>query len=164
MAEVFGFVVPRRGGQAEPLAHEAVVVGDGFQAIPVGVQAEAHAAQDEDLPQVHAGAAGGLFAGEDFGFEQGKDLGLERGVPPEPLQAGEAGGPFVAALEGQANLFDGRDVPFGLSLEMLAPGGECLAIGSSKWPERSNKVDTFERPTLRDPQCPRGHPAFYDRH
>ena len=61
MAEHFGLVSPRRGGQTQHLAHEGVVVGDVFHAIPVGVQAAAHDAQHEDLPQVQAGAARGFL-------------------------------------------------------------------------------------------------------
>ncbi len=38
-----------------------------------------HDAQDENLPEVHLGATGGLLAREDFGFEQGGYLRLERG-------------------------------------------------------------------------------------
>jgi hypothetical protein len=74
------------------------------------------------LPEVHAGAAGGLFAGQDFGFEQSEDLSLERGMHPEPLQPRQDRRQFVAALERQANLFDGRDLEIGLSLEGVADG------------------------------------------
>ena len=61
MAEDFGLLAPRRGGHAQHLAHEGIVVGDVFQAIPVRVQTQAHDAQHQDLPQIHAGAAGGLL-------------------------------------------------------------------------------------------------------
>jgi hypothetical protein len=122
MAEAFGVLTPQRGGHAEHLAHERVVVGDMFQPIPVRVEAEPHHAQDEDLPEVQAGAAGGLLAGEDFGFQQGEDLGLERGVRPNPLEAGQNRGPFGAALERQAHRFDGGDLEIGLGLEGVAQG------------------------------------------
>jgi len=143
VAKPFGLVVPRRGRQAEHLAHERVVVGDVFQAIPVGIQAEAHDAQHEDLPEIQAGAARGFFAREDFGFQQGEDLGLECGVHPDPLQAREVGWQFVAALERQANLFDGCDLQVGLELEVMTHGGECLKIGSPKPRQRSKKGQTF---------------------
>ena len=128
MAEQFGLLIPRRGRQAQHLAHERVIVGDVFQSIPVGVQAQAHDAQHEDLPQVHARATGGFFAGEDFGFQQGKDLRLERWVHPNPLQASQHGRQFVPALERQTNLFDGRDLEIGLGLEMMAHGGDRLRM------------------------------------
>ena len=98
------------------------MIGQVLHPIPIHVQAQAHDAQDEDLPEVHAGAAGGLLAGEDLGFEPGEDLGLERGVHPNPLQPREDRRQFVAALERQANLFDGGDVQIRLALEMMAHG------------------------------------------
>ena len=85
-------------------------VGDVFHSIPVGIQSQTHDAQNEDLPEVHAGATGGLFAREDFGFQQREDLRLERGVHPNPLQARENGRQLVATLQRQTNLFDGRDL------------------------------------------------------
>jgi N12 class adenine-specific DNA methylase len=72
------FVVPKR-----------IVVGDVFQAVPVRVQAQAHDPQHQDLPQIHAGAAGGLFARQHGGFQQGENLGSQRGMHPEPLQPGQ---------------------------------------------------------------------------
>jgi hypothetical protein len=53
------------------------------------------------LPEIHAQAAGGLFAGEDFGFEQGENLAFERGVTPQPLEAGQEGRELVATLGGR---------------------------------------------------------------
>ena len=133
----FGLVVPRRGGPAGHLAPERVVVGDGFPAIPVGIQAEAHDAQHEDWPQIQAGAARGFLARKDFAFQQGEDLGLECGLQPDPLPARENRRPFVAALARQANLFAGCDLQLGLGLEGRVPGGEGLPIGSPKRPKRS---------------------------
>jgi hypothetical protein len=78
-----------------------------FEAVPVGRQAEAHDTADEDLPEVHAGVAGGLFAGADLGGEQGENLGFEGGMCPEPLEAGQEGWELVATVERQVNLFDG---------------------------------------------------------
>jgi len=123
VAELFGGGAPGRGRQTEHLAHEQVVVGDVFEAVPVGVQAQAHGAQREDLPEVQAGTAGGLLAGEDFGFQQGEDLGHERGLRAEPLEPGEDRRQLVAALQGQGNLFDGGDVKVWLGGETLARKG-----------------------------------------
>jgi hypothetical protein len=80
--------------------------------------------QDEDLPEVHPGATGGLFARENFGFQQRENLGLERGVHPDPLQTGQDGRQLIAALERQPNLFDGRDLQIRLGLEGMAHSGE----------------------------------------
>ena len=125
MAKPFGFVGPRGGRPAQHLAHEDIVVGHMFQPIPVGIQAEADDAPHEDLPEIHAGATGGFLAGEELGFQQGEDLGLEGRVHPHPLEAGEERRQFVPALARQANLFDGRDLQFGLGLKVMAQGGEC---------------------------------------
>ena len=148
MAEDFGVLAPRRGGHAQHLAHEGIVVGDVFQAIPVRVQAQAHDAQHEDLPEVHAGAAGGLLARQDRGFQQGENLGLERGMHPEPLQPGQDRRQLVAALERQANLFDGRDLEIGLGLEGVAHGGRTKAnvAGSDTRNPRKHSITT---PTMR---------------
>ena len=48
MAEDFGLLASRRGGHAQHLAHQGIVVGDVFQAIPVRVQTQAHDAQHQD--------------------------------------------------------------------------------------------------------------------
>jgi hypothetical protein len=125
-AEDFGVRTPRRGRHAQHLAHEQVMVGQVLHPIPVGVQSQPHDAQHEDLPEVHARAAGGLFAREDFGFQQGEELGLERGVHPDPLESGEDGWQLVAAFERQPNLFDGRDLQIGLGLVGMAHRGRTV--------------------------------------
>ena len=135
MAEVFDLVVPRRGGQAEHLAHERVVIGDVFHPIPVRVEAEADDAEHENLPEVYAGATGALLAGEDFGFEQGEHLGLERGLHPDPLEARQDRRQLVPALERQANLFDGGDLEIGLGLEVVAHGEEQQRMLRVQTPE-----------------------------
>jgi len=124
MAEDFGFLAPRRGGHAQHLAHEGIVVGDMFQAIPVRVQTQAHDAQHQNLPEVHAGAAGGLLARQDGGFQQTENLGPQRRMHPEPLQPGQDRRQLVPAPGGQANLFDGRDLKIGLGLKGMAHGGK----------------------------------------
>ena len=116
-------------GHAEKLADERVVVGEVLQAIVVGIEAEPHDAEHEDLPEVEAGAAGDLFAGEDFGFEQGEDLRLQRRLRPDPLQAREDRRQFVAALAREDDLFNRHEAEFGLGGEALAHGkGECRGV------------------------------------
>ena len=115
-----------RGGHAEKLAQERVVVGAMLEPIIVGLEAEGHDAQHHDLPEVEAGAASGFFAREDFGFEQPEDFRLQRGVRPDPLQAGQDRRPFVAALAREDNFFNGPEPKFRLA-------GERLAQGKSEW-------------------------------
>jgi hypothetical protein len=149
MAEPFGFLLPRRGGQTEHLAHERVVVGDVFQPIPVRVQPQPHDAQHEDLPPIHARASGALLASEDFGFQQGENLRLERRVHPDPLQTGEDRRQLVAAFEGQTNLLDGRGLEFGLRLEVMAHGGDetrMLPVQTAKSPQSFNPPANIRPP------------------
>ena len=124
MAEDFGILTPRRGGHAQHLPHEQMIIGHVLHPIPVRIQSQPHDAEDKDLPEVHAGATGGLFAHEDFGFQQGEDLRLERGVHPDPLQTGQDGRQLIPALEWQPNLFDGGDLQIRLGWEGLAHRGE----------------------------------------
>ena len=56
-------------------------------------------------------------------FKQGEDLGLERRVHPNPLEPRQNRRQFVATLERQTNLFDGRDLQIGLVLKIMAHGG-----------------------------------------
>ena len=100
------------------------MIGHVFPPIPVRVQPQTPAAQNEDLPQVQAGATGGFLTREDFVFEPRKHPGLERGVPPKPLKTGEDGREFIAAPARQANLFDRDDREIGLGWEMRAQGGK----------------------------------------
>ena len=74
--EDFGFGPPTQRRHPQHLPQQGVVVGQVFQPIPVGIQAQAHHPQHQDLPQVHAGAAGGFLAGQNGRFEQGEDLRL----------------------------------------------------------------------------------------
>ena len=126
VAEDLGGLAPGGEGQAEPLAHARVVVGDVFETVPVGRQAEAHDTADEDLPEVQARAAGGLLADADLGGEQGEHLGFEGGMCPEPLEAGQEGWELVAAVERQGNLFDGDGLEAGL-------GGKGVAHKGYRW-------------------------------
>ena len=63
---------------------------------------------------------------------------------------------FIAAPERQANLFDGRELQAGLVLEMVAPGGECLMIGSWKAPQPfKENADIRTLGSLPSPMPPR---------
>ena len=101
------------------------MVGEILEAVVVGLEAEAHDAEHEDLPEVEAGAAGGLFSPEDFGFEQPEDFRLQRGVRPDPLPAGEDRRHFVAALARADDFLNGPEPEFGLRGEGLAHGNGC---------------------------------------
>ena len=114
----------------------------------VHLETETHDAEHEDLSQNHVGAVGGLIGREDFAFDEGEDLGLERGMHPEPLEAGEDGRELIAAAERQTNLFDGRE----------------LEIRSSKWPKRSRKVPTFAQGNPCFTQCQRGRAPLNARY
>jgi hypothetical protein len=81
-----------------------------FHPIPVGIQSQADDAEDENLPEVHPGAASGLLASENLRFQQREYLRLELRVHPHPLQTGENRRQFIAALARQPNLFDGGDL------------------------------------------------------
>jgi len=95
------------GGLTEELAHEGVVVGDVVEAVVVAVEAEPDDAEDEDLPEVHAGAAGGFFVGRLDALEDGENFSADFGGRENPLQSGEDGREFVASFGGDFNLFDG---------------------------------------------------------
>ncbi len=102
----------------------AIVVGDMFHPIPIRVQAQPHDAEDHDLPEMQAGATGGFLVREHDRFDQGQHLGLEGGVTPEPLEAGEDRRKFIATVERQANLLDGRELQIGPDLKTMAHRGE----------------------------------------
>lgn len=98
------------GGLAEELAHKGVEVGDVVEAVVVAVEAEPDDAEDEDLPEVHAGAAGGFFGFFAFGpeaFEDGEDFAVDLGGVEDPLETGEDGREFVAGFGGDFDLFNG---------------------------------------------------------
>jgi len=69
MAEDFGLLAPRRGRHAQHLAHERIVVGDMFQAIPVRVQTR-RTTPSTRICHIHAGAAGGRFAASTAAFSR----------------------------------------------------------------------------------------------
>ena len=98
------------GGLAEELAHQRIEVGDVVEAVVVAVKAEPDDSEDEDLPEVHAGTAGGffgVFADGPDGFEDGEDFAVHLGGGENPLQPGEDGREFVAGFSGDFDLFDG---------------------------------------------------------
>lgn len=98
------------GGLAEELAHEGVEVGDVMKAVVVAVEGEPDGAEDEDLPEVHAGAAGGflgVFSCGLNGFEDGENFAVHLGGGENPLQSGEDGRDFVAGFGGDGDPLDG---------------------------------------------------------
>ena len=153
MTEYFGVLTPRRGRHAQHLAHEQVMVGQVLHPIPVRVQSQPHDAEDEDLPEVHAGAAGRLFARENFGFQQGEDLGLECRVRPDPLETSQDGRQLIAALERQPNLLNGRDLQIRLGLEWVAHGSECCRLRPKKPCKCSIATPTFAPSNPHQNQC-----------
>lgn len=159
MIELFGVGAPGCLGHAQNLAQKRVEVGDVFEAVEVGVQPQAHDAQHQNWPQVHPGAGGGLFAGQDFLFQPAEDLGLERGVSPNPLQPRQNGRPFVATAQRQHDLFNREEVEGGIGFKGLAPS-EWLMIRSLKSPKRSNKVERFAPTHAPSIQSQRGEPSF----
>ena len=81
------------------------------------------------------------FARQHGGFQQGENLGPQRGMHPEPLQPGQDRRQLVPAPEGQANLFDGRDLEIGLGLIVVTHGGRrtrMLQVQTRKPPRTFN--------------------------
>jgi hypothetical protein len=113
------------GGDAHQIGHEGVVVGDVFEAVVVAVQAQTDDPKDEQMPQIHAGAAGGFLVAHDMLFQQGENLLVDFGRREDPLEAREDGREFIAALEGNEHLFDGRLAQLQLGFESLAHGGKA---------------------------------------
>src|ERR1039457_3020201 len=83
---------------------------------------------------------------------------------PEPLQTGQDRRQLVPAPEGQANLFDGRNLEIGLGLEGVAHGGERWRMLQSQTPEspqtinRSSNIRTL--PFASNPMRVRSFAAF----
>jgi hypothetical protein len=113
------------GSDTHEVAHESVVVGDVFEAVVVAVQAQADDPEHEQVPQIHAGAAGGFLVAHDMLLQQGEDLLVDLGRREDPLEAREDGREFIAALEGNEDLFDGRLAQLQLGFESLAHGCEA---------------------------------------
>src|SRR5258708_21634460 len=105
---------------AQHLAQEQVVIGQVFHSMPVRAQSQADHAQDEDLPQVHAGASGLLLAAQDVGFQERQDFCFQRGMHPDPLETSQDGRQLVAALEREKDLLDGSGLEVGFRIEGLA--------------------------------------------
>ena len=134
-------------GHAEKLADERVMIGEVFESVVVGVETEANDPKHKDLPEVEAGAAGDLFAREDFGFKQAEDFRLQRGVRPDPLQTGEDRRHFVAALERENDLLDRHEAEFGLGGEWLAHGtSECRGPEGRFPSERTSRAGNIRSP------------------
>lgn len=98
------------GRLAEELAHEGVKVGDVVEAVVVAVESKPDDAEDEDLPEIHAGPTGGFFGFFSSGldaFKDGEDFAIDLGSGENPLKPGENGREFVAGFGGDFDLFDG---------------------------------------------------------
>lgn len=95
------------GGLAEELTHEGVVVGDVVEAVVVAVERKADNSEDEDLPEVHAWAAGEFLVGGLDTFEDGEDFAVHFRGGENPLEGGEDRRKFVAGLDGDFDFFDG---------------------------------------------------------
>lgn len=73
--------------QAHDLAHEAVVVGDVLDAVVITIQAEAHHAQHQNVPQIHARPAGvPLLVSDHFLLKQFKDGLIDLRCAKDPLE------------------------------------------------------------------------------
>jgi len=105
------------GGLAEELAHQRVVVGDVVESVVVAIQREPDDAEDEDGPEVHARATGGIFISGLDAFEDGKDFSVHLGGGEDPLEGGEDGWEFVAGFGGDLDFFDGDGSKGELDLE-----------------------------------------------
>jgi len=119
-----------------------------FEPVVVGVQAQTDDAKNQHLPQVHPGASGSFFAGENFLFQQREDGRLEFGMRPDPLQSGEDGRQFIAAFAREDDLLDGREVQSGSGVESLAHIRECwlfLGAGRTKRPPISGSSPKIRR-------------------
>lgn len=105
------------GGLAEELTHEGVVVGDVVEAVIVAIERKADDAEDEDLPEIHAGATGGFFVGGLDAFEDGEHFAVHFGGGENPLEGGEDGRKFVARLGRDFDFFDGHGSKSELDVE-----------------------------------------------
>jgi len=94
------------GRLPEKLAHKGVVVGDVVEAIVVAVQGEADDTEDEDLPEVHARAAGGFFVRGLDAFKDGEDFAVHFRGGEDPLKSGEDRRKFVASFGRNFDFFD----------------------------------------------------------
>ena len=130
MTEVFaeGFVVEtalvfqpgQRGADAHDLAYQSVVVGGVFELIKIAPSGHAHHAEHQDVPEVHAGAAGLLLVANDSFFEQAENRFVEFGGLVNPLESSEHGGHFVAAAGREADLLNRGLTELELGVESFA--------------------------------------------
>lgn len=80
-----------------------------------------HDAEDEDLPEVKAGAAFVLVrAGEDLRFEEFENLAADLGGCVDPLQREKNGSQLVAAVGWDLDCLDRHDVELWLNLKVAA--------------------------------------------
>ena len=61
-------------------------------------------------------------------LQQLKNLPLERGMTPNPLQSSQNRRQLVAALQGEADQFNGRELQTRFGLESLAHSSECCTV------------------------------------
>ncbi len=122
MIEDLGLRTPRGLGHPQHLPQERVLVGAVFEPVIVSVQTQAHYAQNQDLPPVHARAPGGFLVAQNLLFQQCENLLREFGVRENPLQAGEDGRQFVATAQRQDDFLNGSQLEAGLDGESLAHG------------------------------------------
>mgnify|MGYP007026204959 CR=1 FL=1 len=93
-------------GKAHDGPHQAVIVRDMLQAVVVAIQGQAHHSEHQDVPEIHPGASGLLLIADDSLFEQRENLLINFRGSEDPLQAGQHGREFVAALVGNGHLLD----------------------------------------------------------
>ena len=96
-----------KGGLAEELTHEGVVVCDVVEAVVVAVEAEADDSENKNLPKIHAWTTSRFFVSRLDTFENSKDFPVHFGGGEDPLQSGEDGRQFVAGLGGDFDFFNG---------------------------------------------------------
>ncbi len=108
---------------------------------------------------MQTGPVGGFFIREHDRFDQGQNLALERGVHPYPLETGEDRRKFIAAVEWQANLFNGRELQSGLDLKTMAHserGGRRLLGQTAEPPQPFKMIANIRRVTASESSMPAG--------
>src|SRR5207247_6775214 len=89
----------------------------------------------------------GLLTRHDRPLQQLKNLPLERGMTPYPLQSSQNRRQLVAALQGEADQFNGRELQTRFGLESLAHSSECCTV----LPSPVQKTGSFLQPAIFDP-------------
>ncbi|MFT6181431.1 MAG: hypothetical protein ACJAQT_002768 [Akkermansiaceae bacterium] len=102
---------------AGKLPNEGVEIGGVVEAVVVAVEGESDDSEDEDLPEIHAGATGGFFVSGLDAFKDGEDFAIYFRGDEDPLQSGGGGRKFVAGLGGEFDFFDGDGSESKLNVE-----------------------------------------------